>query len=372
VAIHFAANGQLMFTQVLCLRQEWSLMERIDIKSLLPNELEDFLKGMGQPSYRARQIFSWIHKGVTSYDEMTDISRGLSIMLKETTNFSPFILKKRLVSNIDNTVKYLYELFDKENIESVLMSYKYGNTVCISTQAGCRMNCGFCASTIGGLKRNLTAAEMLDQVLTTIRDSEQKISNVVLMGIGEPLDNYDNVLRFLKLISCEGGLNISLRHVSLSTCGLVDKIYDLMQKKLQLTLSVSLHAPNNEIRSKIMPINKKYNIETLLTACKNYANTTKRRISFEYAMISGVNDSDICANELVYKLSKMLCHVNLIPVNEVCENNYKKSSRERLTHFYDILYRGGLSVTVRRTLGSDIKASCGQLRLQQSESGGGD
>jgi 23S rRNA (adenine2503-C2)-methyltransferase len=347
-------------------------MEPIDIKSLLPNELEDFLKGLGHPSYKARQIFSWIHKGVTSYDEMTDISKDLRIMLTETTKLSTLIVKKKLVSDIDNTVKYLYELFDKENIESVLMSYKYGNTVCISTQAGCRMNCDFCASTIGGLKRNLTAAEMFDQVLTTIRDSGQKISNIVLMGIGEPLDNYDNVLRFLKLLSCEGGINISLRHVSLSTCGLVDKIYDLMHEKLGLTLSVSLHAPNNEIRTKIMPINKKYNIETLLTACNEYANTTKRRISFEYAMISGVNDNDKCANELVLRLSGMLCHVNLIPINEVHENKYKKSSRERLTRFYDILYSGGLSVTVRRTLGSDINASCGQLRLRQSESGGGD
>jgi 23S rRNA (adenine2503-C2)-methyltransferase len=356
----------------LLLRQEWSLMEPIDIKSLMPDELEDFLKSLGQPSYKAHQIFSWIHKGVASYDEMTDISKDLRILLKETTKFSTLIVKKTLVSDIDSTVKYLYELFDKENIESVLMNYKYGNTVCISTQAGCRMNCDFCASTIGGLKRNLTASEMLDQVLVTMRQSGQKISNVVLMGIGEPLDNYDNVLKFLKLLTCQGGLNISLRHVSLSTCGLVDKIYDLMREKLGLTLSVSLHAPNNEIRSKIMPINKKYNIETLLAACNEYADTTKRRISFEYAMINGVNDSDKCAIELVKRLSGMLCHVNLIPMNEVRENQYKKSNKERLKRFYDILYNGGLSVTVRRTLGSDISASCGQLRLQQSESGEGD
>jgi 23S rRNA (adenine2503-C2)-methyltransferase len=345
-------------------------MERTDIKSLLPNELQEFLKNLGQPSYKARQIFSWIHKGVCFYDQMTDISKDLRNKLLENTDFAPIIVKKKLVSSIDNTVKYLYELSDKENIESVLMSNKYGNTLCISTQAGCRMNCGFCASTIGGLKRNLTASEMLDQVLTSMRDSGEKISNVVLMGIGEPLDNYENVLKFLKLLSCEGGLNISLRHVSLSTCGLVDKIYDLMQEKLQLTLSVSLHAPNNEIRAKIMPINKKYNIETLLKACDIYANTTKRRISFEYAMISGVNDSDKCANELIQRLSGMLCHVNLIPINDVRENSYKKSNKETLTRFYDILYRSGLSVTVRRTLGSDINASCGQLRQQQSESGG--
>jgi 23S rRNA (adenine2503-C2)-methyltransferase len=344
-------------------------MERIDIRSLSPNELQEFLKNLGQPSYKAHQIFSWIHKGVTSYDEMTDVSKDLRSKLLETTNISPIIVKKKLVSSIDNTVKYLYELSDKENIESVLMSYKYGNTLCISTQAGCRMNCGFCASTIGGLKRNLTASEMLDQVLTSIRDSGERISNVVLMGIGEPLDNYENVLKFLRLLSCEGGLNISLRHVSLSTCGLVDKIYDLMQEKLQLTLSVSLHAPNNEIRSQIMPINKKYNIETLLKACEIYANTTKRRISFEYAMISGVNDSDKCANELIQRLSGMLCHVNLIPINDVRENSFKRSNKDRLTRFYDILYRSGLSVTVRRTLGSDINASCGQLRQQQSESG---
>jgi 23S rRNA (adenine2503-C2)-methyltransferase len=347
-------------------------MEPIDIKSLLPNELEDFIKGLGQPSYKAGQIFSWIHKGVTSYDEMTNISKDLRILLSETTMFSSLIVKNKLVSSIDNTVKYLYELSDKEYIESVLMSYKYGNTVCISTQAGCHMGCGFCASTIGGLKRNLTASEMLDQVLTTMRDSGQKISHVVLMGIGEPLDNYDNVLRFLKLLSVEGGINISLRHVSLSTCGLVDKIYDLMNEKLQLTLSVSLHAPNNEIRNKIMPINKKFDIEALLAASTDYANTTKRRISFEYAMISGVNDSDKCAYELVQRLNNMLCHVNLIPINEVHENKYIKSNKDRLTHFYDILYRSGLSVTVRRTLGSDINASCGQLRLRNSESRGWD
>lgn len=346
-------------------------MEKTDLKSLLPEELEAYLKHLGQPSYRARQIFVWLHRGVENFDEMTDISKKLRNMLKEQAYISTPIIKKRLVSCIDSTVKYLYSLSDGQNIESVLMNYHYGNTVCISTQAGCRMGCAFCASTIGGLRRGLTPSEMLDQVLFTQKDSGKKISHIVLMGIGEPLDNFDNVIKFLKLVSAPGGLNISLRHLSLSTSGLVDKIRELMKLRLQLTLSISLHAPNNEIRSKLMPVNRKWKIETLLDACREYAEETGRRISFEYAMIAGVNDSDACARELASRLRGMLCHVNLIPVNEVRERNFQKSSRERLEHFSSILSRNGLSVTVRRTLGSDINASCGQLRREYSGEEGG-
>ena len=346
-------------------------MEKTDIKSLLPAELEDYFNGFGLPSYKGRQVFSWLHKGVDSFDEMTDLSKEQRNMLKENAYIFMPNIKKRLVSERDSTVKYLYGLTDGQNVESVLMSYHYGNTICISTQAGCRMGCGFCASTIGGLVRNLTPSEILNQVLMTQKDSGRRISHVVLMGIGEPLDNYDNVLRFLKLLSCEGGLNLSLRHVSLSTCGLVDKIYDLAEKKLQLTLSVSLHAPNDEIRSALMPVNRKWNIETLLKACRYYTETTKRRISFEYAMIRGVNDSDACARELASRLRGMLCHINLIPANEVRERGYRKSPRERIEHFCGILTQSGFSATVRRTLGSDINASCGQLRRASSAIEGG-
>lgn len=336
--------------------------ELTDIKSMRPDEIAEYLQQFGQPSYRAGQIFSWLHKGVETYDEMTNLPKDLRNLLKENTVLYTPIIKKRLVSDIDRTVKYLYGLSDDENVESVLMSYHHGETVCISTQVGCRMSCGFCASTIGGLKRCLAPSEMLNQVLFTEKDSGRKISNVVLMGIGEPLDNYDNVLKFLKLLSNDGGINIGLRHVSVSTCGVVDKIYELMKERLGITLSVSLHAPNDEIRSQIMPVNRRWNVGELLKACREYADYTKRRVSFEYAMISGVNDSDACARELASKLKGMLCHVNLIPINEVKERNYVKSSKERIERFSEILSGFGVTVTVRRTLGSDINASCGQLR----------
>jgi 23S rRNA (adenine2503-C2)-methyltransferase len=337
---------------------------KIDIKSMLPEEIAAFLAPYGQPAYRARQIFSWLHRGAESFDEMTDLSRELRAFLQEKTVITVPKVEKRLVSDLDDTVKYLYAMQDGECVESVLMRYHHGDSVCVSTQAGCRMNCAFCASAIGGLKRNLTPSEILDQILFTSKRENRKVVSVVLMGTGEPLDNYDNVLRFLRLLGCEGGLRMSLRHVSLSTCGLVDRIYDLMKEKLQLTLSVSLHAPNDDIRSRIMPVSRRWDIDSLLAACRDYINATGRRISFEYAMLDGVNDSDACARELAARLRGMLCHVNLIPANEVRERAgaYRQSPAQRVRHFSDILSASGLNVTVRRTLGADINASCGQLR----------
>ncbi len=293
---------------------------------------------------------------------MTDLSLSLRESLKKTTYISSVKIVRKLTSALDGTVKYLFSLEDGECIETVLMKYSYGYSLCISTQAGCRMGCGFCASTLNGLRRLLKPSEMLDQILMASVDSHCRISHVVLMGIGEPLDNFENVLKFLHLLSCKGGLNMSLRHVSLSTCGLVSEIYRLMDYRLQLTLSVSLHAPNDVIRSTIMPVNRKWGIDALLTACRDYIKATGRRISFEYAMIDGVNDSPACARELGTRLHGMLCHVNLIPVNPVKERKYRKSRLDKMERFRSIVAKFGLPVTVRRTLGADINASCGQLR----------
>jgi 23S rRNA (adenine2503-C2)-methyltransferase len=344
---------------------------KTDIKSLTPEELKTFFCEMGEPQFRAGQVFAWLHRDVTKFDEMTDLSISLREKLKNNAQIICPNVKKRLVSDIDNTVKYLYGFEDGENVESVLMSYHHGNTVCISTQAGCRMNCSFCASSLKGLSRNLAPSEMLSQVLTTQTDSGRRISNVVLMGIGEPLDNYDNVLRFLQILSAPGGINIGQRHISLSTCGIVDRMYDLADKKLQITLSVSLHAPNDDLRSQIMPVNHRWNVAELLCACKDYIKMTGRRISFEYALIDGVNDTPECANELASKLRGMLCHINLIPANEVRERGVKKSGEQKVKRFYDILSERGLTVTVRRTLGADINASCGQLRFNHAAGQGG-
>lgn len=347
------------------------MSEKIDIKSLTLNELTDFFSGLGEPSYRAGQVFTWLHKGVCGFDEMTNLSLGLREKLADKAEIICPEIKKRLVSDIDDTIKYLYGFKDGENVESVLMSYRHGNTICISTQAGCRMNCSFCASSLNGLSRNLAPSEMLSQILTAKKDSGRKISNVVLMGIGEPLDNYDDVIKFLHILSAPEGINIGQRRISLSTCGIVDKIYKLMEEKLQITLSVSLHAPNDEIRSKIMPVNKKWGVNELLKACRDYTNAGGRRISFEYAMIDKVNDSPECACELSAKLHGMLCHVNLIPANEVKERGVKKAGRAKVQRFYDILSENGITVTIRRTLGSDINASCGQLRNEHETGQGG-
>lgn len=334
-----------------------------DIKSMTLQELKDEITLMGEKSFKAGQIYSWLHKhGAVSFDEMTNLSKDLRSQLQKKYDIYNCSIEKKLVSVYDNTVKYLFRLNDGELIESVVMKYKYGYTICVSSQVGCKMGCKFCASGIAGFVRNLKPSEILSQVYMAQRDLGIRISHIVMMGVGEPLDNFDNVMRFLSLVTDENGLNISMRNISLSTCGVVSGIYKLMEKKLQLTLSVSLHAPNDAIRSNTMPVNDRWNIDELLKACKDYTKATSRRISFEYAMISGVNDSDECAAELGKKLKGMLCHVNLIPVNSVKERDYKKSSDNRIAGFIKILEKYGINVTVRRTLGSDINASCGQLR----------
>ena len=341
-----------------------------DIRSMNYDELSSEIINLGFPKFRVNQIYSWIHeKGVLSFDEMTNISKDMRERLKENFYFNNCEINTKLVSQIDDTVKYLFTLSDGEYVESVVMKYKYGYSICISTQVGCKMGCAFCASAIGGFVRQLSTGEMLSEIYTAQKDLNIKINHLVLMGTGEPLDNYDNVINMLNLITDERGQNMSMRHISLSTCGVVPKIYDLADKKLGLTLSISLHAPNNKIRSASMPINNKYSMEELLKACSYYSQITGRRISFEYAMIKGVNDSDECAVELSNKLKGILCHVNLIPVNNVRETNYEKSSVERQKKFIDILSSRGIVATVRRTLGSDINASCGQLRASKRKSG---
>ena len=334
----------------------------IDLKDFEYNELESFIIETGEPKFRAKQIFKWLHRGVQSFDEMTDLSKKTREKLSQVSFVSKLKIREKYVSKIDGTVKYLFELEDGNCIESVVMKYKHGLTICISSQVGCRMGCGFCASTIGGLYRSLTPGEILNQVIFAEKDVGERISNIVMMGIGEPLDNYDNVLKFLHNVNHPDGICIGYRHISLSTCGLVDRINMLAEENLPITLSVSLHAPNNEIRNTIMPVNKKYPVETLIKACREYIKKTDRRISFEYALISGVNDSDKEAHELANLLRGMLCHINLIPVNNVEERNYHKGSVEKINHFRDKLISLGMNATVRRELGSDISASCGQLR----------
>ena len=333
-----------------------------DIKSMTESQLADFFKGMGQPAFRARQVFTWLHRGVRSFDEMTDLSKPLRSQLAETCFITAPTVARKQTSRLDGTIKYLWELSDGNCIETVLMQYHHGNTVCISSQVGCRMGCAFCASTIAGRVRNLTPAEMLDQVLFTQIDSGLEISNIVLMGIGEPMDNLDTVLKFLELVNHPDGMNISMRHISLSTCGLVPKIDELAARKLQISLAISLHGPNNELRSKVMPVNKAYPIEELLAACRRYYDATGRRIHFEYAMIDGVNDTPECAKELLGRLKGLGAHVNLIPLNHVEESPLQPSSREAVARFQKLLEDGGVTATVRRTLGGDIDASCGQLR----------
>ena len=339
----------------------------MNLKSLTQPELADILKALGQPSFRAKQVFTWLHKGVRSYDEMTNLPKQLrDVLAKEYPIQAPKVVRKQ-ESQRDGTIKYLWELSDGNCVETVLMRYHYGNTVCISTEVGCRMGCAFCASTLGGLVRRLEPFEMLDQVAFTQRDSGLPISHIVLMGIGEPLDNFENVMRFLELVNSEKGLNISMRHISLSTCGLVPKIDQLAAKKLQLTLSVSLHAPNDEIRRTIMPVSRAYPIEELLDACRRYYAATSRRISFEYAMIQGVNDRPQDARELIRRLKGLPAHFNLIPLNHVEESPLKPSTRADVAAFQKLLEDGGIPATVRRTLGGDIDASCGQLRRKYTK-----
>ena len=325
-------------------------------------ELRGEFAELGEPAFRAGQVYSWMHRGARSFEEMTNLSKALRLRLAERYELTAPTAVRKLVSKKDGTIKYLWRLSDGNCVESVLMQYHHGNTVCISSEVGCAMGCAFCASTRGGLVRRLTPSEMLDQVLFTQLDSGLPVSNIVLMGIGEPLDNYDTVLRFLELVNSPEGMNIGMRHISLSTCGLVERIDRLAEENLQLTLSVSLHAPTDEIRSTIMPVNRRYNVQTLLAACKRYFEKTGRRISFEYAMIRGVNDTPEMAKLLAFRLRGIAAHVNLIPLNDIPESPLKPSYPEVVQTFQKILEQHGIPATVRRTLGSDINASCGQLR----------
>lgn len=344
--------------------------EKIDILSLSREELTASLVGMGEKAFRARQIYDWLHvRRATEFSQMSNISAQLRAELEKNFCIKSLKIKKRLVSHIDNTVKYLYGLPDGEAVETVLMEYKHGNSLCISTQVGCKMGCRFCASTIAGFVRNLEPSELLLQIYETERDSGRHVDSIVLMGIGEPLDNFDNVVKFLRLFN-DGGEGMSLRHLSLSTCGVVDKIYKLAELDLGLTLSISLHAATDEKRSAIMPINNRFGLEELMTACRSYFKRTGRRISFEYSLIEGVNDSEESAQELIRLLDGMLCHVNLIPINEIREREFKKS--RFVERFQKRLTDAGINATVRRTLGADINAACGQLRRDEglTEQGG--
>ncbi len=333
----------------------------INLKDLTYDELAEFVAECGGEKYRTAQIYSWLYKGAESFEDMSNISKSFAEKLKKVSYISVPHMENKYISK-DGTVKYLWRLGDGEYVESVVMQYKHGKSICISTQAGCNMGCKFCASTLSGKKRDLTSGEIIDQVIFAMKDSG-KISNIVLMGIGEPLDNYDNVIKFLRNVGNDKGLNIGYRHISLSTCGIVPKIYDLAKENMPITLSISLHAPFDELRSSIMPINRKYNINELMKACRDYINATGRRISFEYTLINNVNDTEQCAKRLAELVRGMLAHVNLIPVNEA-RKNMVRSSGENVKKFAGRLSDRGVNVTVRRQLGNDIKASCGQLRAK--------
>ena len=325
-------------------------------------ELQDAFAALGEPKFRAKQVFAWLHRGAVSFEAMTNLSKTLREKLDSLYFITAPTVARKQISRLDGTIKYLWKLRDGNCVESVVMQYHHGNTVCISSEVGCPMGCKFCASTIGGLVRRLEPSELLDQVLFSQLDSGLLISNIVLMGIGEPLDNFDNVMRFLELVNSPDGMNIGMRHISLSTCGLVDKIEQLAERDLQLTLSVSLHSPDDESRSKIMPVNRRWPVDTLLSACRDYFAKTGRRISFEYTMIDGVSDSPEQAQLLAKKLAGMGAHVNMIPLNNVTESGLHTSSRQAIRRFQTILEENGVTATLRRTLGSDIDASCGQLR----------
>ncbi len=341
-----------------------------NLRNFTESELALIINELGEASFRAKQIFKWLHKGAEDFSEMTDISKALKEKLSSLYRIDNLKIEKKLVSSIDGTIKYLFRLYDGSFIESVVMKYKHGNTICVSSQVGCNMGCRFCASAIGGKLRNLETGEITDQILKAEKDSGLKISNVVMMGIGEPLDNFKNVSSFLKNANSENGLFISARHITVSTCGIADKIPALADLGLPVTLSVSLHCPENEKRSEIMPVNKKWPIEVLISAAKDYIKKTGRRVSIEYALINGETDDLIFAKKLVSLLSGDLFHVNLIPVNKVSERNYEKSSQKQIKLFMDYLNNNGLTATLRREMGSDINAACGQLRKQTMESRG--
>ncbi|MBE7023758.1 MAG: 23S rRNA (adenine(2503)-C(2))-methyltransferase RlmN [Ruminococcaceae bacterium] len=339
---------------------------KINLMDFSCEELKKLATELGQPAFRGKQLYEWIYKGAESFDDMTNISKEFRQKLDEIAVIGNAKISEKYVSKIDETRKYLLELDDGNFIESVLMKYEYGYTICVSSQVGCKMGCRFCASTLNGWSRNLSPGEILSQVLCVQKDLGQRISNIVMMGIGEPLDNFDNVLKFVELVNAPGGLNIGQRHISISTCGLADKIRILAEKNLQITLLISLHAPDDERRSGIMPVNNRFNISELMSACDYYIEKSGRRISFEYTLISGVNDNLEEADVLAGLLRGKLCHVNLIPVNKVKETGFDKSSRKRVDEFRNRLEKRGISATVRREMGSDINAACGQLRNRKS------
>ncbi len=336
---------------------------RTDIKSMSAEELEEFIVNLGDKKFRGAQIFQWLHqKLVTSFDEMTNLSKALREKLEKECRITALRAEAVQVSKLDQTSKYLFELYDKNLIESVLMKYHHGNSVCISSQVGCRMGCRFCASTLDGCVRNLTPSEMLDQIYTIQKMSGERVDNVVVMGSGEPLDNYENLLKFISLLNSEKGLNISARNITVSTCGLVPEIFKLADRKLQITLAVSLHAPNDELRKTMMPIANKYSVDEIMDACRYYILQTGRRISFEYSLVRDVNDSEDCARQLISLVKGMNCHINLIPVNPIKERDYRQSEQKAIHAFKNKLEKNGINVTIRREMGRDIDGACGQLR----------
>ncbi len=349
-------------------------MNKTDIKSLTLDELIEEMKELGLQKFRAKQIYDWLHtKLVCSFEEMSNLSKNDRIKLAEKYEITSLRKEEVLESAIDGTRKYLFALKDGNVIESVWMKYKHGNSVCISSQAGCRMGCRFCASTLDGLARSLTASEMLDQIYQIQKDTNERVSNVVIMGSGEPLDNYENLVSFIRLLSNENGLNISQRNITVSTCGIVPKMYELADENLQITLALSLHAPNDEVRKTLMPIANQYSIEEVLKACQNYFEKTGRRITFEYSLVSGVNDNLDEATQLSSLVKHMNCHVNLIPVNPIKERDFVQSEWKNIENFKKLLEKNGINVTIRREMGRDINGACGQLRksyLEKSEQEG--
>lgn len=343
-------------------------MLKTDIKSMNLDELTEYIKSIGQPAFRAKQLYEWMHvKLADSYDEMSNIPAALKQRLQNECDMPVHEMVRKQVSAEDETAKYLFRLEDGNLIESVLMHYHHGNSVCISSQVGCRMGCRFCASTLDGLERNLRPSEMLDQIYRIQKDSGERVSNVVVMGSGEPFDNFDNLIKFEQLLTDENGLNISARNLTVSTCGIVPNIYRLADMKLQLTLAISLHAPNDERRKALMPIANKYSIAEIMEACRYYINKTGRRVTFEYSLVKGENDTDECAAELSELVKGMNCHINLIPVNPIKERNFKQSDIDRINKFKNKLEKNRINVTIRREMGRDIDGACGQLRKSYME-----
>ena len=338
-----------------------------DIKSMTPEELRAYLKELGQPDFRAKQIFQWLHKPVTSFDEMSNLPKKLRFQLAQECFLSVPQVERKQVSVLDGTIKYLWRLEDGNCIETVLMRYQHGNTVCVSCQVGCNMGCVFCASTRGGKVRDLKASEILDQVLFTQLDSGEAVSNIVMMGIGEPLDNFENVKKFIRMLSDEHGLNISQRNITLSTCGLVPRIRELAEEDLQITLALSLHASSQEKRKELMPIANRYELSEVLDACRYYYSKTGRRLTFEYSLVGGVNDTREDAKGLADLVKGLNCHINLIPVNPIKERDYVQSDQKTIMEFKNKLEKYGINVTIRREMGRDINGACGQLRRSYME-----